>query len=227
VDELLTFAQKNQINVLLVQVRARNSAYYYVGGPKAPVFDALGALLSKKPAGLRVQAWIDGGWNYADYPPNYGDPAFRDYFKQWYIQPLLNYIGLDGIHLDRMRGATRHKECLTKLVNDIAGIVHAHGIQLTVAVTPTQNASQDWPSWDVDAVVPMNYTTAFLTYASWVNGQIVRANGQELWSGLPAYLPEADLEAMQDYADKAGLGGVAVYNYASLKSGRRTLPPAP
>ena len=62
---------------------------------------------------------------------------------------------------------------VTSLVNEIADEVHAQGKQLSAAVFPYPTRArmtvyQDWPTWHVDIVCPMNYQSFYSEGIDWI-----------------------------------------------------------
>ena len=258
INKLVKFSQDNEVDLLFVQVRRRDEAYFYSGiiGKALPKgFNSLKYLLERTaPLGIKVHAWIDGGWMYPEDAPNYTKAEVQTYLK-WLVEPLLKYKDLDGVHLDRMRysdkSATEEERlALTSLVEEIHTMVKESGKKLSVAVvawgeppsqddefentSPYTEVGQDWRMWVllhiVDTLVPMDYHTNEMWYQVWVEYQakICGEYGVPLVVGVPDYMlpTSADVQRYAEYAISAGANGVSYYSYASMVEKGRSVPKA-
>ncbi len=114
------------------------------------------------------------------------------------------------------------QDSITRVVGQLAGVAHAGGKQLTAAVFPTPDIAralvrQDWPSWRIDAVLPMLYHTFYEQPVAWIEsstrqGARALAGRIPLYAGL--YVPELDPEELAAAARGAlagGASGVALF----------------
>jgi len=120
----------------------------------------------------------------------------------------------------------RHDQ-ITQVVSRLATVVHDHDKMISAAVFPTPNIArrlvrQDWPSWPLDAVMPMVYHNFYEKEVPWIETAVrngVAALGPEtpLYSGL--YVPELSpdqLVAAAEHARAGGAGGVTLFNVGNM-----------
>ncbi len=114
-------------------------------------------------------------------------------------------------------------ERVTTLVNRLAAAVHDGDKQITAAVFPTPTLArrlvrQDWPRWNLDAVLPMVYHGFYEQDVAWIEsavreGVVALAGARPLHAGL--YLPhlptDADLAQAVAGALRAGAESVALF----------------
>ena len=112
---------------------------------------------------------------------------------------------------------------VTRLVNEIAKVVKPLGKQLTAAVFPTPTIArrlvrQDWPRWDLDAVLPMAYHTFYEQPVAWIEdavreGVTALAGKRPLYPGLylPVLADDADDAAAVAAARAGGASGIALF----------------
>ncbi len=107
-------------------------------------------------------------------------------------------------------------DSITRVVNELAAVVHGAGKQVTAAVFPTPDIAralvrQDWVRWNVDALLPMLYHSFYLEPVEWIE-QGTRQGVEALDGRLPLYaglyVPELDPEEL-GRAVRAALAGGA------------------
>ena len=116
---------------------------------------------------------------------------------------------------------------VTTLVNKIAMQVHEQNRMLSAAVFPTPNIArslvrQNWPDWDLDAVLPMMYHNFYEKDVSWIEKAVTEARNElpqttGLYSGLfvPA-MEKGDIAQAYEYAMKAGADGVSLFTDTAM-----------
>ncbi len=116
---------------------------------------------------------------------------------------------------------------VTSLVNEIADEVHAQGKQLSAAVFPYPTRArmtvyQDWPTWHVDIVCPMNYQSFYSEGIDWIkfsveNGLRETFHKNMYVSGL--FVPDITADELYKAAKlsiEAGADGVNFFNARAL-----------
>ena len=108
-------------------------------------------------------------------------------------------------------------ESVTRLVNRLAEVAHKKGKQATAAVFPTPSLArklvrQDWPKWNLDAVLPMTYHSFYNEKVNWIEtavreGVTALPPNRPLYAGL--YLPDLKTEEDFDLAVRSALAGGA------------------
>lgn len=118
-------------------------------------------------------------------------------------------------------------DSITRLVNELAEVVHRQGKPITADVFPTPAMArlmvhQDWDKWNLDAVFPMIYHTFYNRPIDWIEsttGEGVRnlAGRRSLYSGLylPALAP-GELGAAVQAAIWGGAQGVSLFEMEGL-----------
>lgn len=119
---------------------------------------------------------------------------------------------------------------VTRLVNELAEVVHGHGRTVTASVFPTPAIArrlvrQDWPAWNLDAVLPMVYHGFYEEPIGWIEtavaeGAAALPAGRPLYAGL--YLPDLPDDAAFAEAVAAARAGGA--QGVALFGGVRTVP---
>ncbi|MEL7832671.1 family 10 glycosylhydrolase [Fodinibius sp. Rm-B-1B1-1] len=117
---------------------------------------------------------------------------------------------------------------VTTLVNKLAIMVHEENRELTAAVFPTPDIArnlvrQNWPDWDLDAVLPMMYQNFYDKGIDWI-GQAVKECRQELpkttrlYSGLfvPS-LNEEEIAQAFEHAMGAGADGISLFTDTEME----------
>lgn len=104
---------------------------------------------------------------------------------------------------------------ITQVVGRLAKVAHGHGKMITAAVFPTPDIArrlvrQNWPEWNLDAVMPMIYHNFYDKKVPWIETatqQGVQAlNGTfPLYSGL--FIPELTPEQLTRAVEHARAGG--------------------
>jgi hypothetical protein len=79
-------------------------------------------------------------------------------------------------------------DVVTDLVNDLAQVVHSRGKELAAFVFPgpgkaIQVVRQDWPKWNIDAYMPMNFNCLYETDMQWLKD--VTVEEVEASHGIP------------------------------------------
>ncbi len=140
-------------------------------------------------------------------------------------------FGVDPLEMDHPELSDEWRQyrlnALTSLVNEIAEIVHAHDKKLSAAVFPFPEMArkmvrQDWSSWDLDIVCPMNYHNFYNDNLDWIkfsveNGVRETQGKFHYNSGLfvGALSPEDLKKAIQKSKD-AGANGVTLFSVNGL-----------
>ena len=121
------------------------------------------------PIKLQPKYGLDQSYEMPEYDFGY-HPVARKRFKQIY--------DIDPIELDSNKLKDEwlkfRLEALTSLVNELVDISHAYGTNISAAVFPYPEMArkmvrQDWPSWNVDLVCPMNYHHFYNKNIDWIN----------------------------------------------------------
>lgn len=129
--------------------------------------------------------------------------------------------GVDPLNLDDPAGHQEWRQyrwdSVTRLVNRLVMAIHEKGKTATAAVFPSPTIArklvrQDWPSWNLDAVLPMVYHSFYEEDIDWIQSTVAEGvaalpEGRPLYSGL--YLPELKGEGEFEAAVKASLDGGA------------------
>ncbi len=114
-------------------------------------------------------------------------------------------------------------DAVTRLVNELADAARGHGKEITASVFPSpsiarQLVRQDWPSWDLDAVLPMTYHSFYDEPVAWIEGVVAEGvaalpPSRPLHAAL--YLPElkgeGEFEEAVARARAGGSRGVALF----------------
>jgi len=112
---------------------------------------------------------------------------------------------------------------VTRLVNELAEVVRGQGRVVTASVFPTPAIArrlvrQDWPAWNLDAVLPMVYHGFYEEPVAWIRDAVAEGvaalpASRPLYAGL--YLPDLSDEAAFAQAVAAaragGARGVALF----------------
>ncbi|MBN9500258.1 MAG: hypothetical protein BGO01_08715 [Armatimonadetes bacterium 55-13] len=112
-------------------------------------------------------------------------------------------------------------DSVTKLVKQLAQVVHDHKKIITAAVFPTPRLArkicrQDWDKWPLDAACPMIYHSFYDESVEWV-GECVLENIQTatfpIYAGLymPAFHKPEELEQAIGLVHKRGGAGVSLF----------------
>ena len=142
----------------------------------------------------------------------------RAAFKQ---QTGLDPLELDDPPADEAWLQYRY-DTITRVVNTLADVVHGHGKQLTAAVFPTPTIArtlvrQEWPKWNLDAVLPMVYHSFYNEDVAWV-GEAIREGVEALAGRIPLYsglfVPELNPDELAQAAEAAltnGAHGIVLF----------------
>lgn len=120
-------------------------------------------------------------------------------------------------------------DSVTQLVNRVAEAARQKGKQVTAAVFPSPSLArklvrQDWPKWNLDAVLPMVYHSFYNETVDWIEptvkeGVAALPPERPLYAGL--YLPDLKTEEQFDQAVRCARAGGA--KGVSLFGGLRTV----
>jgi len=154
-------------------------------------------------------------------------PPFDFCYCEVCRQKFQEVEGVDPLALSdpAAHAAWRQYRCdsVTRLVNRLADIVHRSAKQITAAVFPTPAIArklvrQDWPSWNLDAVMPMIYHNFYEQNVGWIQqavGEGVAAlpPDRPLYAGLylPALQDEEEYEQAVAGALVEGASGVSLF----------------
>jgi uncharacterized lipoprotein YddW (UPF0748 family) len=106
--------------------------------------------------------------------------------------------------------------------------VHKQHRDLTAAVFPTPDIArslvrQNWPDWDLDAVLPMMYHNFYDKDISWIAEAVKESRAElpkttDLYSGLfvPA-MDETTLAQAFESAMKSGASGISLFTDTAMK----------
>lgn len=106
---------------------------------------------------------------------------------------------------------------ITEVVARLADVAHAGDRQLTAAVFPTPDIArrlvrQDWPRWNLDAVMPMIYHSFYEKPVAWIE-EATRAGVTALGGRIPLYaglfVPALTPDELAEAARRARAGGAA------------------
>ncbi len=123
-------------------------------------------------------------------------------------------------------------DSITAVVNDLVGVINTAGKLATAAVFPSPTIArrlvrQDWPAWNLDAVLPMVYHSFYEQDPAWIEptvreGVAALPAERPLYAGLylPALQSEGDFKRAVEAACHGGARGVALFG------GVRAVPPA-
>lgn len=116
---------------------------------------------------------------------------------------------------------------VSSLVNEIVEATHAQGKQVSAAVFPYPTRArmtvyQDWPTWKLDIVCPMNYQSFYSEGLDWIpfsieNGLRETFHKNKYVSGL--FVPDITAEELYQAAKlsvEAGADGVNFFNARAL-----------
>ena len=120
----------------------------------------------------------------------------------------------------------RHGQ-ITQVVTRLADVVHSHDKMISAAVFPTPDIArrlvrQDWPSWPLDAVMPMIYHNFYEKEVSWIeaatrNGVAALDSDTPLYGGLfVPELPPDDLATAARHARAGGSTGISLFNVGNM-----------
>ena len=169
--------------------------------------------------------------------PGYGIVQDREYpeYDYCYCDVCRNGFaaqsGLDPLEMDDPSAsqAWRQYRCdlVTRIVNEhLVPIGRAAGKLMSAAVFPNwEHVRQQWPVWDLDAVLPMLYHSFYEEDLAWVGEQVRKgvdslAQKIPLYSGLfvPAIDPE-DLAAAVAVSMENGAAGVCLFANNAMEEG--------
>lgn len=114
-------------------------------------------------------------------------------------------------------------DSVTRLVNELVEEIHAEGKQATAAVFPSPTIArrlvrQDWPAWNLDAVLPMVYHSFYREGVDWIKPTVAEGvaalpGNRPLYAGLylPALKEDGAFEEAVAGALEGGARGVALF----------------
>ena len=121
------------------------------------------------PIKLQPKYGLDQSYEMPEYDFGY-HPVGREIFKKEY--------GVDPIELKnddfKDEWLKFRLDAVTSLVNELTQIAHSNGTKISAAVFPYPEMArtmvrQDWASWNVDIVCPMNYHHFYNEDTDWIN----------------------------------------------------------
>lgn len=121
-------------------------------------------------------------------------------------------------------------DAITRVVNELASVAHEHGKLITASVFPSPTIArrlvrQDWPAWDLDAVLPMVYHSFYEEPVAWIEPTVAEGvaalpASRPLYAAL--YLPALKADgAFAEAVARARAGGAAG---VALFGGVRSIP---
>ena len=155
------------------------------------------------------------------YDFGYHEEARREYKKIYNVDP----IKIENPQRDNNWFKFR-LDALTSLVNQLVEIAHKNGTKLSAAVFPFPEMSrrmvrQDWSSWNLDIVCPMNYHHFYNEDLEWIKFSVEQGIKEigtqvEYYSGLfvGSLTPFELKEAIRKSID----GGATGVNFFSIKN---------
>lgn len=172
-----------------------------------------------------------------DLQPKYEivqDKEYPQYDYCYCSECRQKYEEKQGIDPMELKDPAHNKEWLqyrydqvTTLVNKLALLVHKQNRDLTAAVFPTPDIArnlvrQNWPDWDLDAVLPMMYHNFYDKDVRWI-GQAVKECQSELPSTTPLYsglfvpsMNEKEIAQAFEYAMEAGADGISLFTDTAM-----------
>ena len=124
---------------------------------------------------------------YPDYDYCYCDRCVGDFKAQ---------TGIDVKNVEDPSQVQEWKQfrydLITGIVNRLAEVVHRKGKVINAAVFPGPNSvakkivRQEWDTWNLDAVYPMNYNVFYLEGPEWV-GEVTKEGVEALNNKIPLY----------------------------------------
>lgn len=158
----------------------------------------------------------------AEYDFGYHPAAIEKFKKQFGYSPL----DLQAPWMSPEWLQFRLNE-VSSLVNEIADETHASGKQLSAAVFPYPTRArmtvyQDWPTWKLDIVCPMNYQSFYSENLGWIsfsveNGLRETFHKNKYVSGLfVSDITADDLYRAAKLSIESGADGVNFFNARSL-----------
>ena len=150
-------------------------------------------------------------------------PVCRDMFK--------DKEGIDPLDLpDPATHAAWRRfryDSVTNLVNQLSVVAHKKGKMLTAAVFPSPDIArklvrQDWPRWQLDAVLPMMYHQYYNEDVEWI-GKVTREGVESLSTNIRLYsgfhismLSPEELVRATNYATEGGANGIVLFTAEAM-----------
>ena len=174
------------------------------------------------PIKLQPKYGLDQSYEMPEYDFGY-HPVAREIFKKEY--------GVDPIELKnddfKDEWLKFRLDAVTSLVNELAQIAHSNGTKISAAVFPYPEMArtmvrQDWASWNVDIVCPMNYHHFYNEDTDWINFSVDNGINEtegrfDYYSGIfvGALNPQKFKKAIVGSID-AGANGVVFFSVNNL-----------
>lgn len=144
-------------------------------------------------------------------------------------------FGVDPIEMKHPELSTEWRQfrlnAVTKLVNELVDIAHAHDQKITAAVFPfpemsRQMVRQAWNDWNLDAAYPMLYQNFYNQNISWIGfatQQGVNDVDYPIYAGLysPALKDPDDLENAILLTKAKGAAGIAIFTAENLDQNQK------
>lgn len=172
-----------------------------------------------------------------DLQPDYGIVQDKEYPEYDYCycevcrEKFKEKHGIDPLDLDDPAHTEEwlqfRYDRVTTLVNKLALLVHEENRDLTAAVFPTPDIArtlvrQNWPDWDLDAVLPMMYHNFYDKDVRWIS-EAVKQCRRELPKTTPLYsglfvqeLNEEEIAQAFEYALEAGAEGICLFTDSAM-----------
>ena len=170
------------------------------------------------PINLQKYYCINQTHEFPEYDFGY-HPNGRDSFK--------NIYGIDPININNTELSNKWKQfrcdALTSLVKELKSIVKNKGKKISAAVFPYPEMSkemvlQDWSSWELDIVCPMNYHHFYNGNIRWIADSVSRgikykkSDGMYLSGLFLGALSPPKLDEAIKSCFKSGADGVCLFN---------------
>ena len=171
------------------------------------------------PEALQPRYGLKQDREYPEFDYCYCSLCRRDFQKQTGIDPS----EIEDPSADTTWRQFRYDR-ITHLVNDtLAPVARAHGKRLTAAVFPDwEHVRQEWPTWRVDAVLPMLYHTLYHKTVDWIRAETEKGirslkGRAPLYSGiLVGQLSPEDLGSAVRAALDGGANGVSLFHALAM-----------
>ena len=114
-------------------------------------------------------------------------------------------------------------DAVTRLVNELAAVARRRGKMISASVFPSPAIArrlvrQDWPAWDLDAVLPMAYHSFYRESPAWIESVVAEGvaalpAGRPLYAAiyLPALQEEGQFEEAVARARAGGAAGIGLF----------------
>ena len=114
-------------------------------------------------------------------------------------------------------------DAVTRLVNELVEVARGHGKMISASVFPSPSIArelvrQDWPAWNLDAVLPMVYHSFYEENVDWIEGVVAEGvhavpASRPVYATLylPALQSEGEFERAVAAARAGGAAGLALF----------------